>query len=289
MMNEKWSGARARYEAAPVPEELNFAVAAAVRAGGRERKRRRVVRRSLATLASCCACFVLLVNVSPVFARAVYEMPVLGSLARVVTVTQYAIEDKNHLIDVRLPALENTGNTDLEQRINLEIQTRINGVLAEAEDRARQTREAYMATGGAEEDFIPIIISVDYEIKCQNERCLSFILTRTYWAPAIGKLPTPPSARRLTAGYGKRARATSTVPTAWWASRPSPTASSSTSTGQATPWCSLRSTRLPPDIWAPRSLRSPDNGNVCRPADRYSQKPSAARDSQSSAVPRRRN
>lgn len=179
MMNEKWSGARARYEAAPVPEELNFAVAAAVRAGGRERKRRRVVRRSLATLASCCACFVLLVNVSPVFARAVYEMPVLGSLARVVTVTQYAIEDKDHLIDVRLPALENTGNTDLEQRINLEIQTRINGVLAEAEDRARQTREAYMATGGVEEDFIPIIISVDYEIKCQNERCLSFILTKT--------------------------------------------------------------------------------------------------------------
>lgn len=179
MMNEKWSGARARYEAAPVPEELNFAVAAAVRAGGRERKRRRVVRRSLATLASCCACFVLLVNVSPVFARAVYEMPVLGSLARVVTVTQYAIEDKDHLIDVRLPALENTGNTDLEQRINLEIQTRINGVLAEAEDRARQTREAYVATGGAEEDFIPIIISVDYEIKCQNERCLSFILTKT--------------------------------------------------------------------------------------------------------------
>ena len=178
-MNEKWSGARARYEAAPVPEELNFAVAAAVRAGGRERKRRRVVRRSLATLASCCACFVLLVNVSPVFARAVYEMPVLGSLARVVTVTQYATEDKDHLIDVRLPALENTGNTDLEQRINLEIQTRINGVLAEAEDRARQTREAYMATGGAEEDFIPIIISVDYEIKCQNERCLSFILTKT--------------------------------------------------------------------------------------------------------------
>ena len=178
-MNEKWSGARARYEAAPVPEELNFAVAAAVRAGGRERKRRRVVRRSLATLASCCACFVLLVNVSPVFARAVYEMPVLGSLARVVTVTQYAIEDKDHLIDVRLPALENTGNTDLEQRINLEIQTRINGVLAEAEDRARQTREAYVATGGAEEDFIPIIISVDYEIKCQNERCLSFILTKT--------------------------------------------------------------------------------------------------------------
>lgn len=179
MMNEKWSGARARYEAAPVPEELNFAVAAAVRAGGRERKRRRVVRRSLATLASCCACFVLLVNVSPVFARAVYEMPVLGSLARVVTVKQYAIEDKDHLIDVRLPALENTGNTDLEQRINLEIQTRINGVLAEAEDRARQTREAYVATGGAEEDFIPIIISVDYEIKCQNERCLSFILTKT--------------------------------------------------------------------------------------------------------------
>ena len=178
-MHESWSGAKARYESVEPPEELGFAVAAAVRAGGRERGRRRAVRRTLATLASCCACFVLLVNASPVFARAVYEVPVLGGLARIVTVKEYAVEDRDHLIDVRLPALRDTGNTDLEQRINLEIQNRIDAVLAEAEARAAETKAAYLATGGEARDFIPIIISVDYDIKCQNERYLSFIVTKT--------------------------------------------------------------------------------------------------------------
>ena len=80
---------------------------------------------------------------------------------------------------MRLPALELAANTDLEQRVNTEIRTRIDQVLQEAEDRARETREAYVATGGAQSDFIPIIITVDYEIKCQNGQYLSFVLTKT--------------------------------------------------------------------------------------------------------------
>ena len=126
-----------------------------------------------------CACFVLLVNASPAFARAVSDVPVLGGLARVVTVTEYHIDERERLIDVRLPALELPGDTDLEQRINLAIQTRIDQVLQEAEDRARAIRDAYVATGGAEEDFIPVMIDVDYEIKCQNDHYLSFVLTET--------------------------------------------------------------------------------------------------------------
>lgn len=80
---------------------------------------------------------------------------------------------------MRLPALELPGDTDLEQRINLAIQTRIDQVLQEAEDRRGPSRDAYVATGGAEEDFIPVMIDVDYEIKCQNDHYLSFVLTET--------------------------------------------------------------------------------------------------------------
>lgn len=132
-----------------------------------------------ATALAGCACFALLLNVSPTFAGAVYQVPVLGQLARVITVKEYSINDRDHLIDVRLPALELAANTDLEQRVNTEIRTRIDQVLQEAEDRARETREAYVATGGAQSDFIPIIITVDYEIKCQNGQYLSFVLTKT--------------------------------------------------------------------------------------------------------------
>lgn len=93
-----------------------------------------------------CACFVLLVNASPAFARAGVRRASAGRSGPVVTVTEYHIDERERLIDVRLPALELPGDTDLEQRINLAIQTRIDQVLQEAEDRARAIRDAYVAT-----------------------------------------------------------------------------------------------------------------------------------------------
>lgn len=178
-MNEKFQEAKNRYQSVEIPPELDFVVASALREGERRRRRLRWQGRTLASLAACCASFVLLVNASPAFASAVYQVPVLGDLARVVTVTEYSIADEERLIDVRLPAVEDTGNTDLEQRINTEIQTRIDQVLQEAEDRARETKAAFVETGGDPDEFMPIIISVDYEIKCQTNQYLSFIITKT--------------------------------------------------------------------------------------------------------------
>ncbi len=178
-MDPEMERAKARYQSIEPPEELAFAVASAVREGDRRRGRGRALRRALGTGLAACACFVLLLNTSPSFARAMADVPVLGQLARVFTIRAYQVEDPDHLIDVRLPAIENTGHTDLEQRINTEIQTRIQAVLDEAEARARAAREAYVATGGEAEDFMPIIIDVDYEIKCQSDEYLSFVVTAT--------------------------------------------------------------------------------------------------------------
>lgn len=178
-MEEQWKKARERYEGVEIPQELDGIVSSAIRTGARRGRSRRTIRRSLATTLAACACFALLVNTSPEFAGAVDQVPILGQLARIVTVTQYSWEDEEHLIDVRLPALENTGNTDLEQRINTEIRACIDEVIAQAEERARQAKEAYVATGGDPEDFMPLIINVDYQVKCQNEQYLSFIVEKT--------------------------------------------------------------------------------------------------------------
>ncbi|WP_294549361.1 DUF3298 and DUF4163 domain-containing protein [uncultured Pseudoflavonifractor sp.] len=178
-MNEKFQDAKNRYRSADIPPELDFAVASALREGERRRRQRRWQSRTLASLAACCASFVLLVNASPAFASAVYQVPVLGDLARVVTVTEYSIADGERLIDVRLPAVEDTGHSDLEQRINTEIQTRIDAVLAEAQARAEETKEAFVATGGDPDEFMPVIIDVDYEVKCRNDQYLSFVIFKT--------------------------------------------------------------------------------------------------------------
>ncbi len=178
-MHPEMERARTRYRAQETPEELSFMVRAAIREGDRQRKHRRTLRRSLATALASCACFVLLVNGSPSFAQAVYEVPVLGSLARIVTVTEYTVNDDDRVIDVRLPALEHTGHTELEQKINQEISVRIQSVIAEAEERAREAKEAYVATGGDPKDYMPLIIDVDYEVKCQTDQYLSFVVEKT--------------------------------------------------------------------------------------------------------------
>ena len=179
-MHPEMERARARYHAQETPEELSLAVRAAIREGDRLRKGRRVLRRSLATALASCACFVLLVNGSTSFCpggvrwcRCWAAWP--GSSPSVNTPSM----TMSGVIDVRLPALENTGHTELEQKINQEISTRIQAVIDEAEARARETKEAYVATGGDPKDYMPVIIDVDYEVKCQNEQYLSFVVNKT--------------------------------------------------------------------------------------------------------------
>ena len=176
-MHEAWEKAKARYQDIPIPDDLSPTVRAAVRAGSRQANRRRRWFRGGAMGLAACICFCVLVNSTPAFAAAVADIPVLGLLAQVVSVEQYVVADDYQYIRVDMPALENTGHTALEQRINTEIRTRIRQVLDEAEARAKETQEAYVATGGKAEDFIPVDVTVDYEIKRSDERYLSFLLT----------------------------------------------------------------------------------------------------------------
>lgn len=171
--------ARAQYKETEIPEELNFLVASAIRKGERQQSHKKALRRSLTTALAGCACFVVLLNASPTFAQAVAEVPVLGDLARIVTIREYQVEDDTKQLDVRLPALKDTGNAALEERVNTEIQTRVDTVMSEAQERAAMNKEAFVQTGGEEADFIPVDIKVDYEIKSQTDRYLSFVLTKT--------------------------------------------------------------------------------------------------------------
>ena len=176
-MHDAWDRAKARYQDIPIPDELSPTVRAAIRTGSRQSRRRRHWFQGGAMGLAACICFCVLVNSTPAFAAAVADIPVLGALARVVSIEQYMVQDEYQYIRVNMPALENTGNTELEQRVNTEIRTRIEQVLDEAEARAKETQEAYVSTGGKAEDFIPVDVTVDYEIKRSDERYLSFLLT----------------------------------------------------------------------------------------------------------------
>src|SRR5699024_9926893 len=106
-----------------------------------------LTKRATATLATTFALFVVLLNTNESFARAMGDVPIIGSLAEVFTVREYREENDTDLIEAKIPAIKNTGNEDLEDRINYEISSKINEVLEEARARAEEYKEAVLSTG----------------------------------------------------------------------------------------------------------------------------------------------
>lgn len=142
------------------------------------RKPLRILSVTAAFVAAACISFVVTLNVSPVFAKTMYDIPVLGDVCRVFTFREYHFEDDMKIVNVRIPKIENTGNTDLERRINQEISQKMESSAKEAEQRAHENYEAYVATGGDPKEYIPTDINIDYHILSSNDSTLSFVLEK---------------------------------------------------------------------------------------------------------------
>lgn len=173
--------AKGTYNSIEIPQELGYVVNRAVyenKAHKRE-SMQTWLKGATATLATTFVLFVILLNTNESFAKAMEDVPIIGSIAEVFTVREYKEESEVELIDAKIPAIRNTGNTDLENRINYEISSKINEVLEEAKQRAEEYKNAVLATGGTMGDFIPTQINIDYEITYQDEKLISFVITKS--------------------------------------------------------------------------------------------------------------
>ena len=171
---------KSQYDRTEIPQELDAVVSGSIREGRSRRRKQEKVRSHLnrggCALAALTACLVLLLNLSPTVARAMSQIPLLGELCRVVTFREYHFTDEIKYVDVRIPQIENWGKSQLEQRVNLEIQKKINDCIQESEAIAQDYYEAFVATGGKPEEFHPIGITVDYEVKTINQKYASFVI-----------------------------------------------------------------------------------------------------------------
>lgn len=170
---------RKGYEQIQIPDELDGVVREAIAEGLSSRRGHRVMsafRRAGSMAAVLILCVVTMMNISPAFASAACELPVVGGLCRVLLFREYHTQDNIKYIDAEIPQIENTGKTELEARVNLEIQKAVSACLQESETRAQEYFEAFVATGGNPEEFTPLGITVDYEVKHISAQYVSFIV-----------------------------------------------------------------------------------------------------------------
>lgn len=174
--------AKHAYQNIKVPEDLKNVVNKAILTNNNKSfilNYSKYVKYITATVMCTFFTFVFLINTNTSFAKSVSEIPIINSIAKVFTIEEYHKKDETKLVNAKIPAIENTGNTDLEKRINYEIRLKMNEVLEEAEKRAEEYKEAVLETGGTMEDYEPIDIEVNYNIGYSDNKIVSFVITKT--------------------------------------------------------------------------------------------------------------
>ncbi len=172
--------AKHEYQSVEIPQELNRRVNAAIEQGEAKRPaRHHWARNSLCSALACCAILVVALNTSQVFAQAVLDIPVLGNIARVFTFREYQEQNNISDFDIKIPAVSSTGHPELEDRINQEIQEKIDAIVTQAQKEDQKNYESYLKEFGSVPETGHHSLSIDYEVKRSDEKILSFVITRT--------------------------------------------------------------------------------------------------------------
>lgn len=120
--------------------------------------------------------FAGMVNTSSTIAFAMYEMPIIGDFARLITFREYKYENEYAKFDLSMPNVENTGNKQLEEKINQEIEKKMNEVIEKGQKEAEEYKQLYLKQNGTEEGFEKAEVQASYEKKYSNEKILSFVI-----------------------------------------------------------------------------------------------------------------
>ena len=149
-----------------------------------ERKVIFMIKRCAAAAAAALVVFTAGLNTSQAFAEGAAELPVIGAIARVLTVRSYHQDEGDYKIDMEVPAIEDSNSADASggeftSLVNAEIEKIVDDYTNEAKAEFEEYKEAFFATGGTEEEWAgrQMDIIVDYDVKYQKSPILSLELT----------------------------------------------------------------------------------------------------------------
>lgn len=126
----------------------------------------------------CMALFIFVLNTSSVFAKTMFNLPIIGEIVQCFVIREFHFEDEIEYVDAKIPEFINTGKSELEKRVNHEIQYLVNSELTATRKQVKEYYQAFIDTGGDANEFKPVGISIDYKIHCMNEEVVSFSISK---------------------------------------------------------------------------------------------------------------
>lgn len=190
----KLENAKKTYDEIHVPAELSQIVADAIETSNQKRTKKRKPwgRWGAGAAAVLVLSTAVGVNVNETFAMEMQKLPVVGAIMKILTIRTYEEHDGTSNLTIQIPGLESIENDtkNLTQEVNLEISNQCSTYARESQQRAEEYKEAFLETGGTEEEWAShqIEIKVEYEVLSQTSDYLSFVVRGTEsWTSAYAE------------------------------------------------------------------------------------------------------
>lgn len=127
-------------------------------------------------------CFTVGLNTSESFAMEMSELPVIGAVAKVLTIRSYEVQNDNVTTTVEVPEIQL--ETAAEETtlaitdVNAKIQELVDDFTAEKYAQIEEGKTTFLESGGTEEEWQArnIEVTVNYEVKHQSETTLSLLI-----------------------------------------------------------------------------------------------------------------
>lgn len=161
MNDKKLKDLQKQYENVPIPKELDFVVENALQQGKKKKKR---TPQWLIGTAAAATLFTASLNMSPAMARTLADIPVVGSVIKVLTWTEYEVSEETYDANIQVPAIENLENKELANTLNEQYRAEGKALYEQFTAEIGDLKE----NGGGH-----LGVDSGYEIKTDNDQILS--------------------------------------------------------------------------------------------------------------------
>lgn len=174
------------YDHIVVPEELDSRLRAALESVPEPKKESnnviRFTRWAATAAAALFLCFTIGLNTSQSFAMEMAQLPVIGAVAKVLTIRSYESFEDTTTTKVEVPEVQiETSAKEVSNAItdvNAEIQFLVDEFTAQKQVEIEEYKKAFFETGGTVEEWEDrsIDVNVTYEVKHQSNTTLSLLV-----------------------------------------------------------------------------------------------------------------
>ena len=175
-MKEKLRSAAKAYKDIPMPNGYKGMIEGMISEATLNKRKNRIHWGKQVSIAASIlfGVFVTTLNVNAQFATAVSKVPIIGEVAQLFHFSHKEEITDTYELQANIPQINLMEDTMYTQKVNQAIENEINQLMIDAKERSKVYKEAFLATGGKEEDFLPLQMSVDYSVKYSGNGIVSF-------------------------------------------------------------------------------------------------------------------